>query len=201
MLWYLLSKPEGWQAKMSILFEASTEKEHATRTIFKELEDAGYVKRIKHFDAETGRIGWDYIVFDTPQQAESTVRHAEMAEASARATGKTRSVAPLEPTAAPVRRGGVYDFSKGLPERVLQFLATPQCRWHWAEDLETFCFGREMGDPAAYMLGVLKRWIAGDPGRPKDRERPTTTEKPRDPNAERRKKMLGKVPQTQGNVP
>jgi hypothetical protein len=193
MLWYLLSKPEGWQAKMSILFEASSEKEHATRTIFKELEQSGYVQRIKHQDELSGRIEWDYIVFDTPQQAESTARHAEMAEASARAVGKPRPVAPLEPTAAPVRRGGVYDFSQGLPERVLQFLATPQCRWHWAEDLETFCFGREMGDPSAYMLGVIKRWIRND-GRPPDRERPTTTEKPRDPNAERRKKMLGKVP-------
>ncbi len=224
MLWYLLSKPEGWQAKMSILFEASSEKEHATRTIFKELEESGYVQRFKHFNEETGRVEWDYIVFDSPQAVqEPAPTHQESPPATSpppatgnppRATSPARRTSEARPArvtqslsdgfvqarsagllaspAAPASKGQVYDFSQGLPERVVEYLRKPQCRWHWAEDLAIYLSAREMGDPSSYMIGVIAGWIRGDRGRPPDRDLPTTT-RPHDPNAERRRKMLGKT--------
>ena len=196
MLWYLLSKPEEWEAKMSTLFHASTDGEHATRTAFRELEEAGYVQRVKSYQPATGRFAYDYIVFDSPSLGDQV---AARAAAKAQEPKSPTSGAPQltlgalphpAPTlATPTRRGGIYDFSQGLPEPVRDFLRRPECRWHWGEDLETHCYGREMGDPSAYMLGVLKKWLRGDPGRPPDRDETTTTPKV-DVNAERRRRLL-----------
>lgn len=202
MLWYLLSKPEEWEAKMSTLFHASTDGEHATRTAFRELEEAGYVRRVKSYSSTTGRFAYDYIVFDSPSQGDQVAAKASQSTAKAH-EAKPKGAEHLRPAPAlaPSRRGGVYDFSQGLPEPVQDFLRRPECRWHWGEDLETHCYGREMGDPSAYMLGVLKKWLRGDPGRPPDREKTTTTPKV-DVNAEQRKRMLNGLklkPATTGN--
>lgn len=187
MLWYLLCKPDDWEAKMSILFEASSDGEHATRSDFKELEQAGYIQRTKGFDDQTGRVVWDYVVFDTPQVRPPTQPAREKKPKAEPSAAQESSVAtPLAPRK---RTGGVYDFSQGLPEAVTQFLIVHNCPWHWEEDLAKFCFNREMGDPTAYMLGVLKRWLLRGDGTPPARERTTTT-KSEDVYAERRKKMF-----------
>jgi hypothetical protein len=193
LLWYLLSKPEDWEAKMITLFDASTDGQHATRSAFKELETAGYVQRLKTYDPRTGKFAYDYIVFDSPSQGDQVAVKAQEFKPP---THGTQAIRPSPLPASPRRgeatklRGGPYDFSKGLPESVQDFLRRPECRWHWGEDLETYCYGREMGDPSAYMLGVLKKWLRGDPGRPRDRERETTTTPKVDVNAERRKRQL-----------
>lgn len=67
MLAYLLSKPNHWQVRMSDLEQQSPAGEHATRTIVKELETAGYMWRTRTKDKE-GKFNWITTVFETPRK-------------------------------------------------------------------------------------------------------------------------------------
>ena len=65
MLAYLLSKPKDWKTSLTDLARQSPAGIDACRTIFAELVDAGYAKRVKV--RRKGRIDYDTTVYDRPQ--------------------------------------------------------------------------------------------------------------------------------------
>lgn len=70
ILAYLLSMPDNWHTSPAALERAGGEGLHAVRTSLKELEEAGYLRRLKRRD-DAGRWVWETWVYDEP------VAHAE----------------------------------------------------------------------------------------------------------------------------
>lgn len=70
ILCYLLSRPDDWQVNDSHLSSIGIDGEASTRSALKEIEDAGYLVRIRR-KGERGRFEWDTYVYDEPQQSVS----------------------------------------------------------------------------------------------------------------------------------
>ncbi len=65
ILWYLLTKPDGWQVKMKDIENRSKKNgRDGVRSAFKELMEEGYALRDRYHD-ETGKICWETHVFET----------------------------------------------------------------------------------------------------------------------------------------
>lgn len=67
LLAYLLSKPNDWQVRMTDLENQSPAGNHATRTIVKELEKAGYMVR-KRYQTKSGKFAWMVTVYEVAQK-------------------------------------------------------------------------------------------------------------------------------------
>lgn len=63
MMGYLLSKPNDWTVQMSDLENQTEAGIYKVRAIFKELEEAGYVKRTKYRN-EKGLFEWETVVYE-----------------------------------------------------------------------------------------------------------------------------------------
>lgn len=69
ILSYLLSKPNNWKPSIEELSKASKDSTDAVRTGLKELEKFGYMVR-KRLHGDDGKIiGWEHLVYETPQRA------------------------------------------------------------------------------------------------------------------------------------
>ncbi len=66
MLLYLLSKPVDWEVRMSDLEDASPAGRHATRTVFKELQEFGYAYR-RRTQGEKGQWTWETWIYEEPE--------------------------------------------------------------------------------------------------------------------------------------
>ena len=62
---YMLSKPDDWTFYLDELMRHSTDGKASFRSGFKELQDAGYVQRVKH-RKEDGTFRWETIVYEQP---------------------------------------------------------------------------------------------------------------------------------------
>lgn len=72
LLCAMLSYPDHWQFNRDWLASQSEQEgQAAVRTALRELERYGYLKRERRKDAETGKFGWEHVVYDTPQHADS----------------------------------------------------------------------------------------------------------------------------------
>ena len=74
VLIYILSKPDNWRTSTKHLSSVKREGIDAVRTAMTELECAGYVQRRRYQD-ESGKWGYDTLVYDTPQAVNKTVRN------------------------------------------------------------------------------------------------------------------------------
>ena len=66
VLAYLFTKPDDWTPRIYDLVENGPCKEHKIKTIFSELEDAGYLHR-KKYRKDDGTFDWKVKIFDHPQ--------------------------------------------------------------------------------------------------------------------------------------
>lgn len=74
-LWtYLRSKPEGWDFSKDRIKRDATDGRDSTMTGLQELEDAGYLTRIRHKD-DAGHWEWEYILTDTPSSGNPTLEN------------------------------------------------------------------------------------------------------------------------------
>ena len=62
---YMLSKPDDWTFYLDELMKHSTDGKSSFRSGFKELQNAGYVHRVKHRQ-EDGTFEWETIVHERP---------------------------------------------------------------------------------------------------------------------------------------
>ncbi|UBH16377.1 conserved phage C-terminal domain-containing protein [Macrococcus armenti] len=68
ILVYLLSRPDDWQIYETEIIKHCSDGRDSVRSGIKELEDRGYIKRERKRD-ENGRLnGYEYIVFERPQE-------------------------------------------------------------------------------------------------------------------------------------
>ena len=72
LLIYLLSKPDHWKTTMAHLAAVSPEGIHAVRSGMKELEQVGYVKRIRKQNS-SGQWSMHTVIFDQPQPVDKGV--------------------------------------------------------------------------------------------------------------------------------
>lgn len=69
LLAYLLSKPDNWTVIVADLVKRATNGRDSVNSILKELEQKGYIERIKIRDPETGRFSHqETIVYEVPQE-------------------------------------------------------------------------------------------------------------------------------------
>lgn len=72
LLCAMLSYPDNWQFNRDWLAgQSDGEGQQAVRTALQELERHGYLKRERRKDPDTGKFGWEHVVYDTPQSAGS----------------------------------------------------------------------------------------------------------------------------------
>lgn len=62
----ILSRPDNWRIDSRQLADHAKEGREAIRTALREIEAAGYIKRTKRQDPDTGRWTTDTVVYDTP---------------------------------------------------------------------------------------------------------------------------------------
>lgn len=66
ILGYLLSKPDNWKIYIADLAKKAKDGRDSVRTGLKELEERGYVQKVR-MRTENGKFaGWEYQVFETP---------------------------------------------------------------------------------------------------------------------------------------
>lgn len=73
LMWYLLSKPDNWELSIPDVINHSTEKRDAVETVIKELEGLGFLVKEHHRKKNGHFDGYDYFVFDTPQNSANTI--------------------------------------------------------------------------------------------------------------------------------
>src|SRR3972149_1194452 len=67
ILAYLFTKPDGWTVRFGDLIKHGDRKRDGLRTIFRELEEHGYVQRTRE-RRENGTFEWETIVREVPSQ-------------------------------------------------------------------------------------------------------------------------------------
>jgi hypothetical protein len=72
LLVYLLSKPDHWRTTSAYLASQSPEGVHAVRSGLSQLEQAGYIRRIKKQNSR-GQWSTYTVVFDRPQPVDNYV--------------------------------------------------------------------------------------------------------------------------------
>jgi len=77
ILAYLLSKPDDWKVMVSELINSSTDGKTAVYSGLKELEENGYLKRVRVYrrDEKTGKKvidHWETVVYETPVEDDGT---------------------------------------------------------------------------------------------------------------------------------
>jgi len=75
MMAYLLSKPDNWQVRMADL-ENGPDGKARTRTLFKELEAAGYLTRERRHTKD-GKWLWTTTIYEEPQAIDTETNEAE----------------------------------------------------------------------------------------------------------------------------
>lgn len=97
LLWYLMTKPDGWQIRNEHLRRTFNIGRDQLRSVFQEMEDAGYLIRVKFRDPETGKFDWVTEVFETPEDCEmwrcrnqELLDRAEVGSTNCRAPKKRR---------------------------------------------------------------------------------------------------------------
>lgn len=71
LLCAMLSYPDDWQFNRDWLAgQSEREGQAAVRTALQELERYGYLKRERRKDSQTGKFGWEHVLYDTPQNAD-----------------------------------------------------------------------------------------------------------------------------------
>jgi hypothetical protein len=81
MMLYLLCKPDNWQVRMGDLERAANGMgEQATRTVFGELEAAGYVVRTKARNPKTGQWVYDTTVYESPVAVDAPTERGATAD-------------------------------------------------------------------------------------------------------------------------
>lgn len=73
MLAYLLSLPSDWVLYKSQLHKNCKEGVDAIRSIWKELEEEGYIISVKMVDSETGHFSYNHVVYDYPAGKEENL--------------------------------------------------------------------------------------------------------------------------------
>lgn len=66
VLGYLFSKPADWTPRMYDIVDSGPCGKHKIRSVFKELEEAGYLHRRK-IRTDKGRFDWEVLIFDHPR--------------------------------------------------------------------------------------------------------------------------------------
>jgi len=66
ILTYLLSKPDGWDTRISQLIKAKTDREKSVRSGIKELVDQKHILRIRVTNSKGRIVKWSYIVYERP---------------------------------------------------------------------------------------------------------------------------------------
>ena len=66
VLGYLFSKPEDWTPRIYDLVQSGPCEKHKIKTVFAELEDAGYMSREK-YRTDDGTFDWKVTVYDHPR--------------------------------------------------------------------------------------------------------------------------------------
>ena len=67
LLAYLLSQPDDWRISSGALARLAVhDGRESIRTALKELETANYLHRRRTKDPETGRFGWNHLLYDHP---------------------------------------------------------------------------------------------------------------------------------------
>jgi DNA-binding MarR family transcriptional regulator len=69
MLAYLLSKPDDWHVRMKDLINQTRAGRDANRRIFAELEQNGYVSRVRT-QGHNGYFEWETYVYETPRSSD-----------------------------------------------------------------------------------------------------------------------------------
>lgn len=64
---YLMSKPDDWKPSIEELSKASKDSHDAVRAGLQELEKAGYMQRKRLHGVGGKIIGWEHLVYETPQ--------------------------------------------------------------------------------------------------------------------------------------
>lgn len=92
ILWYMLTLPPDWRVRNADLMESNNIKEHSLVRALKNLEDCGYLYRIKTH-GERGRFTWEVIVFECPEDCEEwkAENSSRVQSAFAGSTGKRQS--------------------------------------------------------------------------------------------------------------
>ncbi len=81
---YMLSRPDGWQIRVTDLVRRSDDGEYAVKSGLRELEQRGYLIRKRRHDAATGRfLGVTLTVYEESVPSSSAGAHAECAPATA----------------------------------------------------------------------------------------------------------------------
>jgi DnaD/phage-associated family protein len=66
ILGYLLSKPDNWQIYITDLEKKAKDGRDSVRTGLRELEEHGYVRKVRARTTDGKFAGWEYQVFETP---------------------------------------------------------------------------------------------------------------------------------------
>ncbi|WP_378210035.1 DnaD domain protein [Anoxybacteroides rupiense] len=72
ILGYLLSKPDNWQIYIADLEKKAKDGRDSVRTGLRELEENGYVRKVRTRGTNGKFAGWEYQVFETPMISEVT---------------------------------------------------------------------------------------------------------------------------------
>lgn len=74
---YLCSRPDGWKFYLSEIAKQSSDGESSVRSGIKELEDFGYLDRHRFNDPQTGKINYNYEIYETPSGKKQALKAIE----------------------------------------------------------------------------------------------------------------------------
>lgn len=96
ILAYLLSKPDGWTACQYDVERVMADGRASIRSGFAELLEAGYMRRWRENDPETGHLGWLVEVYETPREPLEVEAESSEAIDSSEADGGSADVVKTE---------------------------------------------------------------------------------------------------------
>lgn len=74
ILIYLISKPDNWTVYEADIIASATNGRDSVKKAIKELEEFGYLRKEKKRDEKGKFIGWEYYVFENPQDDITDIR-------------------------------------------------------------------------------------------------------------------------------